>query len=732
MSRFTMKSAVPIRQIVVGLVSVTLLLTALISCGFMLPQKSSTTTKGATLLLSIAGNTSKTLLPAIDMNIASYDVSGTGPSGQTFSQSTTQTSDEITGLVAGVWNVTVAALNASGQNIGMGSSSVTLSSTDPVSLAITVTPIQGNGTVSLTTTWPASEVQVPSLSASLLPAAGTAIPVSYTMSSGTATATNSTVPSGYYTLSQTLLDNGVLVAGAVEVVRVVAGQTTSGTFDFSNLNMVDPTIGVDITPAMNDPLTVTISGASASLTVGGTMTVSAGVTGYTGNVTYVFYLNGQAKANGTTASPSWTFGSDLAAGNYRLDVTAFSADGLRAGSATSTFTVVSPVPLSASGSAQYPIGVWMQDPLRTRNGQINAVNYKNIGINTFFGLWQWPDESSKYPGYDLPAAQALQANGMKVYAGDNQAAVDWNNANPQFASTFIGYLLGDEPDMNKVSGDATLAAASMPDAWQAAGDALRAADPTRAIYANFGKGFALDPWGGYHVNPGPTEADDFAKYVEPTSVISSDYYAVTDPYEALNQHGIWGYGRAVTNTLKYAGTRPVYGFVEASAPFTQGQVANNLAGTMPPSMIMPAVWEMVVHGASGIIYFCHDFSNGGQVEDGCLADAGMPDAMSAADASVQAYADVLMSASIAGTTATSDGSVPVVTLTKQWGGATYVFAMADGNSSYPSGQAVNSTITVAGAGSGTVTVLTDGRTLTMTNGQFTDHFNAYELHIYRF
>lgn len=716
----------------VGVMTVALLLTTLLSCSFLAPQLSPPTSKNATLVLSIGGNTARTLLPAIDMTIASYQINGTGPNGQTFSQSTTQASYEVSGLVAGVWNVTVAALNASGQNIGIGSGSATLSVGTPTSLAITVTPIQGNGTVSLTTTWPATEVALPSLVASLLPPAGTAIPVNYTISSGSATATNSAVPSGYYTLSQTLLDNGVLVMGAVEVVRVVAGQTTSGTFDFSNLNMADPTLGIDITPAMNDPLSVTISGATSTLTVGGTMTITTGVSGYTGNVTYVYYLNGTAKAEGTSASPTWSFGSDLAAGNYRLDVTAFSADGLRAGSATASFTVVSPIAVTSSGAVQYPIGVWMQDPLRVRNNQINAVNYKNIGINTFFGLWGWPSEAAKYPGYDLPAAQALQANGMKVYAGSDQTAVDWNNANPQFASTFVGYLLGDEPDMNKVSGDATLAAASMPDAWKAAGDALHAADPSRLIYANFGKGFALDPWGGYHVNPGPTEADDFAKYVEPISVMSSDYYAVTDPYEALSDHGIWGYGRAVTNTIRNAGSRPVYGFVEASAPFTQGQVANNLAGTMPPAMIMPAVWEMVVHGAQGIIYFCHDFSNGGAVEDGCLADPGMPAAMSAANAAVQAYADVLASPTVAGTTATSDGSVPVVTLTKQWGGATYVFAMSDGNSSYPSGQAVNSTITVPGAPSGTVQVLTDGRTLTMTNGQFTDHFNAYELHIYRY
>lgn len=705
---------------------------AVASCALPLLHAPAATKQGGTLLLTINGNVARTLLPGIDMNTASYDIKGTGPNGGTFDQSTTQTSNEITGLVAGTWNVSVAALNKDGQNIGIGSSSVTLDSSTQATLSITVAPIQGNGTLTLTTTWPASEVQSPSITASLLPPAGSTIPLDYTVGSGTASVTNSSIASGYYTLSQSLLENGTLVMGAVEVVRIVAGQTTSGSFDFSNLNVADPTIGVNITPAMNNPLTVTLSGIVGSdLIEGDSMTVTAGVTNYSGNLTYVFYLNGQAQATGTTASPSWTFGSNLQPGNYRIDVTAFTADGTQAGSTSDTFTVSGTTAgTTNTNSNVFTVGVWLQDPLRTSNGQIDAVNYKNIGINTFVGLWQWPTEP--YTGYDVAAAQALQDNGLKAIAGNNQAAVDWINSNSQFASTFIGYLLGDEPDMSKASSDAATAAASMPDAWQQAGDALHAADPTRAIYANFGFGFALDPWSGYVVNPGPTQADDFAKYVEPTTMLSSDYYGITVPAGTLDQHGVWTYGRAVTNTEKYAGSRPVYGFVEGSSPYSQGKVASNIAATMPPNLIAPIVWNMVVHGAQGIIYFCHDFSNGGTVVDGCLENPGMPAAMSAANQSVQSYADILLSPSVTGTSATTDGSVAVTTLTKQLNGYTYVFAMGDGNSSNIYGQAVNATITVAGAGSGTVTDLTDGRSISMTNGQFTDHFDAYQLHIYRF
>jgi hypothetical protein len=55
----------------------------------------------------------------------------------------------------------------------------------------------------------------------------------------------------------------------------------------------------------------------------------------TANVLYVWYLNGVGQATG----PSYSFGSDLNTGYYRLDVTAFTTDRMRAGSATASFQI---------------------------------------------------------------------------------------------------------------------------------------------------------------------------------------------------------------------------------------------------------------------------------------------------------------------------------------------------------------------------------------------------------
>jgi hypothetical protein len=295
---------------------------------------------GGAIVLSIGAAGSKTLLPGIDMTPASYDVTGAGPSSRSFGQSTTATSVVIPGLAFGQWTVTVSAKNAAGTVIAQGSSSVTVQTGAQASLAIVPAPLSGTGTVSLSVSWVAADVQTASIDAQLTPSTGSAIPLAFTLSSGSASCQNTAIPTGYYTLSLKLLDNGIVVMGAVEVVRIVKGATTSGSFDFSQVNKPGGAISVAITPQMSEPLTVTMQGQAATLAVGSSMTVTAGVSGSVGNVIYVWYVNGVSKATGSTASPAFTVGSALAAGIYRLDVTAYTADGKRAGAASTVSRII--------------------------------------------------------------------------------------------------------------------------------------------------------------------------------------------------------------------------------------------------------------------------------------------------------------------------------------------------------------------------------------------------------
>ncbi len=95
---------------------------------------------------------------------------------------------------------------------------------------------------------------------------------------------------------------------------------------------------------MNDPIEVTMSGQVAEVGVGGFITVEASVPAETGNVVYVWFINGESKATGS----SYTTQPDLLVGLYRLDVVAFTADGSRAGSATHSFRILDIAPVEVT------------------------------------------------------------------------------------------------------------------------------------------------------------------------------------------------------------------------------------------------------------------------------------------------------------------------------------------------------------------------------------------------
>ncbi len=292
------------------------------------------------MTIMINGGPMRTLLPPIDMAPVTFDITGVGPGGKTFGQSTSGASLIVSKLVFGTWNVTVSAKNAGGAVIGRGTGTAVVVTGQQTSLAITVAPLPGSGTLDLDVTWTAADVQTPSIDAQLLPSSGSAIPLAFTVGTGSASALKAGISAGYFTLTLKLLDNGVLVMGAVEVVRIVAGQTTAGSFDFTRVNKGTGGIAVSITPANGDPISVTLTGQSTTLATGTSMTVTAAVPTGVGNVTFVVYVNGEPKATGSNASPSFTLGSTLPAGFYRLDVTAFIADGRRAGAATHGFNVL--------------------------------------------------------------------------------------------------------------------------------------------------------------------------------------------------------------------------------------------------------------------------------------------------------------------------------------------------------------------------------------------------------
>ena len=283
----------------------------------------------------------RTLVPAISMTAASYTVVGVGPSGSgaTFTKPITGTLT-VTNLVPGTWTVTVNAWNAAngtGTMIGNGTQTTTVSPAQVTGLAITVAPLTGNGTLSLQSSW--SGFDVSSILASVKHTVThnqTNLAFSINSTNNTATLPITSMPTGYYELSLQLLNGASqVVMGARDVVRIVSGQPTSGSFSFT---ATPGQVVVIVKPTPNNPIILgSITGIPAPITPATDLTASVVATDNTANAAYTWSLNGvplpvsEDQTYPTTTSCRYHLGM-LDPGYYRLDVTAITSDGTRAGS----------------------------------------------------------------------------------------------------------------------------------------------------------------------------------------------------------------------------------------------------------------------------------------------------------------------------------------------------------------------------------------------------------------
>ncbi|MCP4130408.1 MAG: hypothetical protein GY754_05455, partial [bacterium] len=137
-----------------GLALLVSLLFVTAGCGSIGSNSSADNKNSGTIKLSISQkNSTKTILPDIDMTPATYTVTGAGPDAAEFARSITDVSAEIPELAFGNWIVTVDALNANNQVIARGSEAVTVHTGETATADITVTPLAGNGTLNVTLQW---------------------------------------------------------------------------------------------------------------------------------------------------------------------------------------------------------------------------------------------------------------------------------------------------------------------------------------------------------------------------------------------------------------------------------------------------------------------------------------------------------------------------------------------------------------------------------------------------
>jgi hypothetical protein len=364
----------------------------------------------------------------------------------------------------------------------------------------------------------------------------------------------------------------------------------------------------------------------------------------------------------------------------------------------------------------FPITVWMQDPSGLENGANGPLvgkAYQEIGIPVSLGLWddEWWYRRQK----------ALYQTGWTAYV--SPAKVDTVLADPAHAKNFVGYLVADEPDMQKALGD-VFHPEFQPSAVLKQANDVRAKDPTRPTYINFGVWMGTPDGGVGYGYIEKSYEEDMRTYCSAADIASADYYGWTHPER--DKVGAFSYGQVIDTMRKWCGPdKPLYGFVETGHPHEKGE-------SITPDQLEQAVWNTIVHGATGIDYFAHSFYPEGKGEyASALTRSEISARLKQVNAKLRSLAPVLTGRNHPGVSVTSTNGIAVSLLHKVVEGKHYVVSQADGNTEHPGSGATKAEITVP-VRSGTATVVDENRTVSIADGRIVDDFSPYQVHVYRF
>jgi hypothetical protein len=355
----------------------------------------------------------------------------------------------------------------------------------------------------------------------------------------------------------------------------------------------------------------------------------------------------------------------------------------------------------SSSTAFFPLGVWLQAPSRA------AQLRRDLGINTFVGLWTGPSEANLaalaqagMPVYDTQTASALQSpNAPIVHAWRQQDEPD--NAQPNPAGGYLPCI--DPAEIQRIYRE-----------W-------KAADPTRPVHVNFGMGAAYTSYTGRGVCTGQTWM--YPEYIKGADIVSFDIFPATSSRAAVQ--GKFEYIAIGLQNLtewiaaSHSGPKILMSFVGTTN-------VNSTTLSTSPEQIKSSAWMSIIHGATGLLYFIHELAPQFR-EDGIYNHPENVAAVAQTNALVTELAAVLNAPAQSGTVNVESQGL-IHTLVKQHDGRTYVFAIEMAGA-----RPVAATFRVAGTPSATVRDLEEGgRALAFADGQFADVFDGegYDAHVY--
>lgn len=335
-----------------------------------------------------------------------------------------------------------------------------------------------------------------------------------------------------------------------------------------------------------------------------------------------------------------------------------------------------------------PIGVWMQNP-------DNAERYRAVGINLFVGLWEGPTAQQ---------LDALPAPDVATFCG--QTGV-WQSRLEDRAIS--GWLHDDSPDNAVELPEGGYGPCIEPEVTQARYATMRERDATRPVLLLLGQGVADVEWPG---RGSCTDRDDmYPEYAQAADVLG--FYI----YPLARERPLALIATGVERLLAWSNhDKPVIAQIEAS----------NIEGVArpTPAQLRAEVWLALVRGAAGVSYFCHrfmpDFS-----ETDCLDDVPTRGALTRINAEIRALAPALNSPMV-GNGVTVEAGAEVATRLARVAGVTYLFAVS--LSPEPTRAVFNLRRLPSPA---SAEAIGEDRGLPLSDGQLTDDFEGYGVHLYR-
>ena len=220
---------------------IAMLMAALIIFSFASCESGGST---ADMRIILEKEVSRTITPGdVTLSITNYDITCTGPDNQSHKLNTRRNTFILEDVPVGTWTIKADGKNEEGIILVTGSTTFNLNETN-TSATVSLSEMVGSGNLSLVYTWDSSLITSTPRLVIQFTGMDNSVSKEYTptLASGSATLSLTAQTSGSYTVNAKLYDGSLLVAGAIDAIRIVSGKTTSGTISL-DLDEAHPLLG---------------------------------------------------------------------------------------------------------------------------------------------------------------------------------------------------------------------------------------------------------------------------------------------------------------------------------------------------------------------------------------------------------------------------------------------------------------------------------------------------------